>query len=49
MKLVKKRFIVYLYYNNKPVFNFYTKWEDDKKKMGVRYSVLWRQKKIYKI
>ena len=49
MKLVKKSFIIYLYYNNKPVFNFYTKWEDDKKKMGVRYSVLWRQKKIYKI
>jgi mannosyltransferase OCH1-like enzyme len=48
MKLIKKNFKVYLYYNNKPVLNFYNTWEDDKKKMGVRYSVLWRQRKIYK-
>ena len=48
MKLIRKDFKLYLYYNNKPVINFYKAWEDDKKKMGVRYSVLWRQRKIYK-
>ncbi len=49
MKLIRKDFKLYLYYNNKPVLNFYKTWDDDKKKMGVRYSVLWRQRKIYKI
>lgn len=49
MKLVRKNKILYLYYNNKPVINFYKKWYHDRDlSEGPRYSILWKKRDIYK-
>jgi mannosyltransferase OCH1-like enzyme len=49
MKLVRKNKILYLYYNNKPVINFYKEWYHDRGlSEGPRYGTLWDKRDIYK-
>ena len=49
MKLVKKNKILYLYYNNKPVINYYKQWYHDRNlSEGTRYGILWKKRDIYK-
>ena len=48
VKLVKKNNKVYLYYNNKPVINYYKEWYHDRKASGPRYGPLWDKRKVYK-
>ena len=47
MKLVRKNKILYLYYNNKPVINFYKEWYSDRGLSGTRYGTLWDKRDIY--
>ena len=39
---------LYLYYNNKPIINFYNKYIRDKRMIGQAYFILWTKKQIYK-
>lgn len=48
VKLVRKNKKLYLYYNNKPIINFYKEWYYDRKASGPRYGPLWDKRNIYK-
>jgi mannosyltransferase OCH1-like enzyme len=48
VKLVRKNKNLYLYYNNKPIINFYKEWYYDRDISGPRYAGLWYKRNIYK-
>ena len=48
VKLVRKGGKLYLYYNNKPIINFYNGWYRDRTVSGPRYAGLWHKRRIYK-
>ena len=47
VKLVRKHRL-YLYYNGKPIMQYYNQYSKDKKDLGAQYGSLWGKRMIYK-